>query len=218
MKRWLGSGFAAVLLLTACVTINVHFPAVEAREAAREFVDDVIGRPAEVPADDDLLFPDGQGGMALAPVRFDPLALLGIGTAHAQSPDITVSTPAIDAIRARMRDRFRNTLRPSTAVRWVLATMVRSRCAMLVRSRCLRGWRQTRRWRNRTVMRVPCTGKSRSPTAGRSGKDRSAACLRGSGSSARGPGGGTRIQAEAGGRNDRLHASGPTATRCWVRQ
>ena len=112
MKRWLGSGFAAVLLLTACVTINVHFPAVEAREAAREFVDDVIGRPAEVPADDDLLFPDGQGGMALAPVRFDPLALLGIGTAHAQSPDITVSTPAIDAIRARMRDRFRNTLRP----------------------------------------------------------------------------------------------------------
>lgn len=117
MKRWLGSGFAAVLLLTACVTINVHFPAVEAREAAREFVDDVIGRPADVPADDDLLFPGEQGpeepgGMALVPARFDPLMLLGIGTAQAQSPDITVSTPAIDAIRARMRDRFRNTLRP----------------------------------------------------------------------------------------------------------
>lgn len=109
MKRWLGPTIAAVLVLTACVTINVHFPAVEAREAAREFVDDVIGRP--VPADEDGLFPDDPGGMAAAP-RFDPLKLLGIGAAHAQSPDITVRSPAIDAIRARMRDRFGNVLRP----------------------------------------------------------------------------------------------------------
>lgn len=112
MTRWLGPTFAALLVLTACVTINVHFPAVEAREAAREFVDDVIGRPAEADADDEALFPAGSGGMATAPARFDPLVLLGIGTAHAQSPDITVRSPAIDAIRARMRDRFRNTLRP----------------------------------------------------------------------------------------------------------
>ncbi len=112
MKRWLGPMFAAMVLLTACVTINVHFPAVEAREAAREFVDDVIGRPADADAPADDLF-DG-GGMALAPARarFDAWALLGIGTAHAQSPDITVSTPAIDGIRARMRERFRGTLRP----------------------------------------------------------------------------------------------------------
>mgnify|MGYP002737449723 CR=1 FL=1 len=64
MKRWLGPMFAAMVLLTACVTINVHFPAVEAREAAREFVDDVIGRPADADAPADDLF-DG-GGMALA--------------------------------------------------------------------------------------------------------------------------------------------------------
>jgi len=110
-KRWFGPMFAAMVLLTACVTINVHFPAVEAREAAREFVDDVIGRPADADAGEDLF--DG-GGMALAPARarFDAWALLGIGTAHAQGPDITVSTPAIDGIRARMRERFRGTLRP----------------------------------------------------------------------------------------------------------
>lgn len=110
MSRWLGPMIAAVLVLTACVTINVHFPAAEAREAAREFVDDVIGRPADV--DEELLFPDESGGMATAPVRFDPLAWVGIGAAHAQSPDITVRSPAIDAIRGRMRDRFRSALRP----------------------------------------------------------------------------------------------------------
>lgn len=112
MTRWLGPTVAALLVLTACVTINVHFPAVEAREAAREFVDDVIGRPADADDGADLLSPGQPGGMAGAPARFDALALLGIGAAHAQSPDITVRSPAIDAIRARMRDRFRNTLRP----------------------------------------------------------------------------------------------------------
>lgn len=108
MKRWFGPMFAAMVLLTACVTINVHFPAVEAREAAREFVDDVIGRPADADAEADDLFEPG--GMAAAPARFDAWALLGIGTAHAQDPDITISTPAIDGIRARMRERFRGSL------------------------------------------------------------------------------------------------------------
>src|SRR5690606_17316693 len=109
MKRWFGPMVAAMVLLTACVTINVHFPAVEAREAAREFVDDVIGRPADADAQPDDLF--APGGMAVAPARrFDAWALLGIGTAHAQRPDITVSTPAIDGIRARMRERFRGAL------------------------------------------------------------------------------------------------------------
>ena len=38
MHRWLGTSLAASLLLTACVTINVYFPAAEAKEAAKEFV------------------------------------------------------------------------------------------------------------------------------------------------------------------------------------
>ena len=33
MHRWLGTSLAASLLLTACVTINVYFPAAEAKEA-----------------------------------------------------------------------------------------------------------------------------------------------------------------------------------------
>ncbi len=106
MRRWMGLPVAAVVL-SACVTINVYFPAAEAREAAREFVEKVIddGRPA-APVE------GGGGGMAgLALPRVDLLALAGIGTAHAQSPDITIKTPAIQAIQARMAQRFDSQLR-----------------------------------------------------------------------------------------------------------
>ena len=37
------AGFASMALLSACVTINVYFPAAEAKEAAKEFVEKVIG-------------------------------------------------------------------------------------------------------------------------------------------------------------------------------
>ena len=48
MKRWMGMPTcAAVLALTACVTINVYFPAAEAKEAAKQFVEKVIGDEAQ---------------------------------------------------------------------------------------------------------------------------------------------------------------------------
>lgn len=118
MKRLMGIPVAA-LALSACVTINVYFPAAEAKEAAREFVEKVIDNADKVeihpapPA-------DGGGGMALqasprailSRLSFDPLVLIGIGSAHAQSaPDITIKTPAIQAIQSRMETRFASTLR-----------------------------------------------------------------------------------------------------------
>ncbi len=43
---------------------------------------------------------------------FDPWMLVGIGSAQAQSaPDITIKTPAIQAIQARMESRFDASLR-----------------------------------------------------------------------------------------------------------
>lgn len=108
MKRWMGVPVAAIAL-TACVTINVYFPAAEAKEAAKEFVEKVIGEDAETnnkPAG------GGGGGMASLMPRIDPLSLLGIGAAHAQGrPDITIRTPAIQAIQARMEARFDSTLK-----------------------------------------------------------------------------------------------------------
>lgn len=114
MQRWLGTSLAAALLLTACVTINVYFPAAEAKEAAKEFVDKVIGDDA--PANDAKTAPQtpgGQGGSASLQSKrsFDWLALIGIGTAYAQeSADISIKTPAIQAIQNRMATRFQTQL------------------------------------------------------------------------------------------------------------
>lgn len=111
----------SVLLLASCVTINVYFPAAEVRQAAEEFVEGVIGEPAGTAA------PERPPGAALGlpdastlpdrillgrTLRFEPLGFF-IGTAHAQQRiDIDVRTPAIQAIRERMAERFQTTLAP----------------------------------------------------------------------------------------------------------
>jgi uncharacterized protein YdbL (DUF1318 family) len=111
--RWLGASIAttcAAAALSACVTINVYFPAAEAKEAAKDFVEKVIGDDA-IPADTSPAKTPG-GGMAQLLRRIDPLSLVGIGTAHAQEqPDINMKTPAIQGIQSRMTARFDATLR-----------------------------------------------------------------------------------------------------------
>jgi uncharacterized protein YdbL (DUF1318 family) len=114
MKQWLGMPVVGALLLSACVTINVYFPAAEAKAAAREFVEKVIDQ-----ADGKQIKDSGGGGMAMQlrrfdfnSSRFDPWILIGIGSAQAQSaPDISIKTPAIQAIQSRMEQRFDGTLR-----------------------------------------------------------------------------------------------------------
>ncbi|MFO1473545.1 MAG: YdbL family protein [Lysobacterales bacterium] len=114
MKTWkavrtLFGANVAMLALAACVTINVYFPAAEAKAAAKEFVEKVIDEAQ--PATPEQKPNDGGGGMAMR-FDFDPLALIGIGEARAQAaPDITIKTPAIQAIQARMEARFNSTLR-----------------------------------------------------------------------------------------------------------
>ena len=111
MRRLLGIP-AAAFLLSACVTINVYFPAAEAKEAAKEFVEKVIGdEAAKTPQAPEQAEKPG-GGMSALLLRIDPLSLVGIGSAHAQGqPDITIKTPAIQAIQARMAARFDASLR-----------------------------------------------------------------------------------------------------------
>ena len=91
-------------VLAACVTINVYFPAAEAQEAAAEFVDKVIGddQKKDEPA------PAKPPQASLQP-RFNPLSFL-ISDAQAQEVDITIRTPAIQAIQARMAARFQDSL------------------------------------------------------------------------------------------------------------
>ena len=77
MKQLFGMPVFGALLLTACVTINVYFPAAEAKEAAREFVEKVIDEADKVEIKDSSK--DGGGMAALRQrVDFDPWMLLGI--------------------------------------------------------------------------------------------------------------------------------------------
>lgn len=95
---------ASVLLLGACVTINVYFPAAEAQQAAAEFVDKVIGdKPADAPVE-----PNKPPQASVQP-RFNLMSLL-ISDAQAAGVDITIRTPAIQAIQDRMADRFQSSL------------------------------------------------------------------------------------------------------------
>lgn len=110
MKRWMGMPVMAALVLSACVTINVYFPAAEAKEAAKQFVEKVIGPDAQQqtqPAPEEKK--DG-GGMAVQ-FRFDPLMLLGIGTAQAQEQNFKLDSPAVQAIGSRIDSRFDSQLR-----------------------------------------------------------------------------------------------------------
>ncbi len=104
-------GLIAALLLSACVTINVYFPAAQAQEAAKEFVDKVIG-PADRNAPPPAPNKDEQN-TEKKPPSLSLLSLI-ISDAQAQSaPDITIRTPAIQAIQARMAERFSSALQPS---------------------------------------------------------------------------------------------------------
>jgi uncharacterized protein YdbL (DUF1318 family) len=117
MKYSLGAPLATALLLSACVTINVYFPAAEAREAAKEFVEKVINDSDKVQIKEPPA--GGGGGMAwnatlqrIEVPGFDPWLVVGIGSARAQAaPDITIKTPVIQAIQSRMQERFERLLR-----------------------------------------------------------------------------------------------------------
>ena len=89
---------ASALVLAACVTINVYFPAADVQEAAAEFGDDPA-QAAPVSA---------KTPQAYQRPRFNPMSLF-ISDAQAQV-DITIRTPAIQAIQDRMASRFKSSL------------------------------------------------------------------------------------------------------------
>ena len=95
--HWLVTA-ALVATVSACVTINVYFPAAAAEKAAAEFIDEVIGEAPTSKGDVEAPRPRPLSA------RFSP-----IGTAHAQA-DLTIESPQVQAIQQRMAQRFRSTL------------------------------------------------------------------------------------------------------------
>src|SRR5699024_4087934 len=94
------AGIASVLILAACVTINVYFPEAAAERAADRFIRDVLGD--DVPA-----APSDEPQAARTPWWH---ALSPVAAAHAQSPDIDINTPQIQSIKQRMAQRQREQL------------------------------------------------------------------------------------------------------------
>lgn len=121
MSKWILAGAASALALSACVTINVYFPAAEVKAAAEEFVDGVIGDDAAKSGGGSS---GGSGGSSsamsterslesfrgfLSRIEFSPGDFF-ISSAQAQEVDITIKTPAIQKIQSGMTERFRTHL------------------------------------------------------------------------------------------------------------
>lgn len=96
-----------VLALTACVTINIYFPAAAAEEAARTIVRDVLKSepqeqaPPAKPDDKQSYTPQGHPLAIAFGVMMEAL----VAPAQAAQADININTAAISAIRASMQKR-----------------------------------------------------------------------------------------------------------------
>lgn len=109
MRRFIPVKFAAVcMLLSACVTINVYFPAAAAEKAADRIIEDVWG-PSQQPGAATPASPQtsvrepAAAGRVLLAATGHVLEFL-IPAAHAQA-DLNIATPAVRAITQSMEAR-----------------------------------------------------------------------------------------------------------------
>jgi len=99
---------ACCLALSACVTINVYFPAAAAEKAADKIIEDVWGEGQAAPKRDDKrshVTPAGEERVLLAAAG-SVLEFL-VPSAHAQGggADLNIATPAVRQVTAAMEAR-----------------------------------------------------------------------------------------------------------------
>jgi uncharacterized protein YdbL (DUF1318 family) len=97
------AGLSAALLVAACVTVNIYFPAAAAEKAADKIIQDVWGsqpgqKPAKPPAESS---PSRDSGSADPPRS----VLDRLVPAAQAAADIDISTPAIERLTASMKSR-----------------------------------------------------------------------------------------------------------------
>jgi uncharacterized protein YdbL (DUF1318 family) len=104
MKTYKVLFITVFLVLTACVTINIYFPAAEAKEAAEKIVDDILGDEAkqQAPGKDDQsmqLRPIEQGyAMRLLDILIPPAEAAGM-------VKFDTDTPLVRKLQAAMKQR-----------------------------------------------------------------------------------------------------------------
>ena len=91
--------FLLALVISACVTVNIYFPAAAVERAAEQIVKETWGGPGE-PA---KAPPKPQSYNRLAPMR--TVSVKFVSEAHAQEADINVSNPAIRALKDAIKQR-----------------------------------------------------------------------------------------------------------------
>lgn len=100
------------LLLGACVTINIYFPAAAAEEAAREIVRDVLDvQKPETQTEEQKKSKDDQSALErsnMALIVAGRLLEMLVPEAHAAAADINIDTPAISRLRQSMSKRQRS--------------------------------------------------------------------------------------------------------------
>lgn len=92
-------------IVSACVTVNIYFPAAAVERAADQIVKETWGGPGD-PA---KAPPKPQSFNLFAPVQVATLSF--VSEAHAQEADINVSNPAIRALKDSIRERS-NAIKP----------------------------------------------------------------------------------------------------------
>jgi uncharacterized protein YdbL (DUF1318 family) len=93
------------LMVAACVTINVYFPAAAAEKAADKIIDDIVGSEAKTTSKDDKrsAIPPTSGAVLLAAAG--SVLDFVVAPAEAAQADLNVSTPAIRQLVASMEER-----------------------------------------------------------------------------------------------------------------
>ncbi|MCX5813218.1 MAG: DUF1318 domain-containing protein [Proteobacteria bacterium] len=98
IKRIKSLTFIGIALLSACVTVNIYFPAAAVQKAADEIVDEVRGTKDQQKPDKK----PGSQSWFLNELRFS----VGPKEVQAQTVNIIVSTPAIREMKHAIRERF----------------------------------------------------------------------------------------------------------------
>ena len=111
MRRVIPFKLALIFLLTACVTVNVYFPAAAAEQAADKIIDSVTRQQGAAPSPDAQTPPTSYR----APAGDTPILLVAVGralemlipAAQAQAAaNLDISSPEIRAVTASMQQRF----------------------------------------------------------------------------------------------------------------
>jgi uncharacterized protein YdbL (DUF1318 family) len=88
--------FFAVFFVSACVTVNIYFPAAAVERAADQIVKETWGEPEKIP-------PKPQSRVFDVPFHLTSLGF--VGEAQAQEADINISNPAIRALKESIKTR-----------------------------------------------------------------------------------------------------------------